>query len=174
MTPNQYQEAALAKEADQTVIRQRVYNSGTTATRLENGLRGLTNEVGEIADIVKGWLEYGKPLNTVGLLEECGDVLWRTCQILRAVGMTMEQAMEANLAKLGIRYKDRCTDAEAANRNTEAELAAVATSAKQCNRCDGTGIFRWQEKDGPEEFHLACTSCDGTGARNPQATKNPS
>lgn len=125
MTPNEYMELALSKEADQEKIRRRVAAYGTQATRLENGLRGLTNEVGELADVVKGWLEYGRPLDTSNVLEECGDVLWRTSQILRAVGMTLEQAMGANLRKLSIRYEGRCTDEEANNRNLEAEREAL-------------------------------------------------
>jgi len=129
MTPNEYQELAMSKEADQEAIRQRVYSHGIQATRLENGLRGLTDEVGELAGAVKAWLEYGKPLDVSNVLEECGDVLWRTAQILLAIDCSMGQAMEANLRKLSVRYEGRCTDSEAANRNLKAERQAILSAS---------------------------------------------
>lgn len=125
LTSNEYQAFALSKEADQEAINARRVSYGVKACRLENGLRGLTDEVGELAGQVKGWIEYGRPLDEHNILEECGDVLWRTSQILAAVGYTLEQAMRANLGKLAVRYAGRCNDAEANNRNLEAERTSL-------------------------------------------------
>lgn len=125
MAPNEYQDRALAKEADQETIRQRVYSKGVQATRLQNGLTGLTDEVGELAGAVKGWLEYGRTLDETNILEECGDVLWRTCQILRGIDKTLDDAMTANLRKLDARYKAACVDHVEADRNREAEREAL-------------------------------------------------
>ena len=130
MGPNDYQQRALAKEANQERIRDHVYRQGVKATRFSNGIRGLTDEVGELADLEKRWLEYqGKEPTQVQVLEECGDVLWRVSQILASFGLTLDQAMEANLAKLeGVRYKvGICNPHDAAeeNRNREAEAMVV-------------------------------------------------
>lgn len=151
MSPNEYQIKAMEKEADQEKIRQRIYAAGVIATRLENGLRGLTNEVGELADAVKGWLEYGRDLNRVNILEEVGDVLWRSCQILKAVGFTLEDAMEANLRKLGVRFEGRAGDHTEADRDREAELAAMI---RICPACEGSG---WKG------LFKECKNCNGTG-----------
>lgn len=125
MTPNEYQTLALAKEKDQLQVFERFILGGTTAMRMQNGFNGLANEVGELAEIIKKWIEYGRPLDTTALIEEVGDCLWRLCQISKAGGFTLETAMLANLRKLDIRYKDRCTDEEAVNRNLEAERKSL-------------------------------------------------
>lgn len=125
LTPNEYMTLALAKEADQGKIRERIFAIGIQATRMDNGLRGLTDEVGELAGAVKGWLEYGRPLDTQDILEECGDVLWRTSQILLAAGYTLEEAMKANLRKLNVRFKGAATDHAEEDRNREAEREAL-------------------------------------------------
>ncbi len=41
-----------------------------------HGLLGLISEAGEIADLFKRAVAYGKPIDPVHLLEECGDVMW--------------------------------------------------------------------------------------------------
>lgn len=125
MNGNEYMVLALKKEASQTKIRERIYAAGIQATRMDNGLRGLMDEVGELAGAVKGWLEYGRPLDTQNILEECGDVLWRTSQILLAAGYTLEEAMKANLRKLNVRFETACVDHAEADRNREAERAAL-------------------------------------------------
>lgn len=128
MTPNHYQRLALSKEADQEVIRQRIYDSGVNATRIENGLRGLVDECGELAGAVKRWLEYGGELDINNIKEEAGDALWRLSQILKAVDITLEEAMEANLRKLKVRYGDGiCEPAKAAEaaRDRDAERDAL-------------------------------------------------
>lgn len=131
MKPNDYQDRALSKEADQYEIHLYVAESSPeAATRFTNGLVGLVDEVGELSALRKRWLEYqqGVPKQE-DVLEECGDVIWRVSQILRAFDLTLEQAMRANLAKLEkVRYKDnKCNPIEAAeeNRNREAEMNEV-------------------------------------------------
>lgn len=125
MQPNEYMKAALAKEADQERIYRRRVELGVPMSRLENGLRGLENEVGELADIVKGVVEYGRPLDPIHVIEECGDALWRISQVLASVGGTLEGAMAANLRKLAVRFKDQCVDHTEADRLRAAERAAL-------------------------------------------------
>lgn len=131
MTPNEYQRMALSKEADQEKIRQRIESHGVFATRLENAFRGLANEVGELSELLKNWLEYGRPITyaeiKTAVLEEGGDFLWRTSQLLAACGWTLEDAMAANLRKLNIRYEAGFTEQEAepTHRDKSAERAAL-------------------------------------------------
>lgn len=130
MSPNQYQELAMQKEADQKVIYNRLVEAGVFASRLHNGVRGLSDEVGELNACLKSWIEYGKPLNLDNVLEECGDVLWRTAQILTTVGYTLQEALEANLRKLNVRYEEGFTEKEANNRNLEAEATTLQSAVK--------------------------------------------
>lgn len=131
MTPNQYQVLALQTEAPQEPIRERIYQAGVQATRLEGAARGLSDEAGELSGAVKRWLEYGRPLDRTNVVEECGDVMWRVCQALKAVDATLEDAMIANLRKLAIRYNEGYTDHRAAdeNRDRKGEAQAVAETA---------------------------------------------
>lgn len=131
ITPNEYQQRAMKKEADQYAIHKFVNEAFPgIATRFTNGLVGLVDEVGELAALRKKWLEYRQDMpKKEEVLEECGDVLWRVSQILKAFNLTLEQAMEANLAKLEkVRYKDTvCNphDAAESNRNREEEMNEV-------------------------------------------------
>lgn len=130
MTPNGYQQLALRTMADQNLIRQRIYELGPKATQLDNAVRGLSDEVGEINNLVKKHLEYGQDLDTTNLLEEAGDALWRLAQLLDAAGMTIEMAMHSNIKKLMVRYPDGYSDVLAANRDLEAEKVAVEKGGK--------------------------------------------
>lgn len=131
MNPNEYQQLALSTEADQEKILNRLYRMGTQGIRLDNGGRGLADDAGEVNGVIKRYIEYGEPLDTAGLLEECGDCLWRICQVLAAAGLTLEQCMDANLAKLKVRYQGEYADKKAweANRNRSAERKELCNQA---------------------------------------------
>lgn len=81
---------------------------------------GLTTEAGEVADILKRHLFYGEPLIKEEILEEAGDTLWYLVLALSAVGLTLDQVMEANMEKLKIRYASGKR-----KRNEEAEGKAI-------------------------------------------------
>lgn len=137
MNPNEYQQAALTKMADQSLIQQRLASLSPKAVQLDNGTRGIGEEAGECLAVAKRHLEYGKPLDRDRLIDECGDVLWRVAQTLDAVGSTLEEAMEKNLLKLGVRYQAGFTEREAADENRDrvaeakAQLEAELANAEQ-------------------------------------------
>jgi NTP pyrophosphatase (non-canonical NTP hydrolase) len=134
MRPNEYQDLAMRTEADQAEILRRLLTLGPAAMRLLNGVVGLCNDAGEVCTQVKRHVEYGAALDRVAVLEDCGDVLWRLCQVLGAAGWTLEEAMEANLRKLRARYPDGFTDADALKRNAAAELTAMLNVGEVVNR----------------------------------------
>ncbi len=121
MTPNEYQSLAMRTMADQQTIMNRLTVQGV---QLDTGLRGLCDEVGEIASLIKKHNEYGQPLNLDGLKEEVGDALWRLAQICDAGGFTIEDAMKGNIRKLKIRYPEKYTDERAADENRDREAEA--------------------------------------------------
>lgn len=137
MKANDYQNMAMESEADQEQLCEWRYQQGENATRIQNGLNGLVDEVGELASAVKKWLEYQVPggLDTNNMKEEVGDCLWRLSQIAKGCGFTLEEAMVANLQKLKIRYKDGFTKEEAAeeNRNRQAEAEVMEKPLPKIN-----------------------------------------
>lgn len=142
MTPDEYQRAALRTQADQRKVLERLVSLGPSAMQLDNAIRGMCNDVGEVADLVKDYIEYGKPLDRAHLLEELGDVCWRVAQACQAAGFTMGEALEANIRKLSVRYPEKYTNELAANRDRAAERKAVAVSG-----CDGVNFLH--DKQGP-------------------------
>ncbi len=89
--------------------------------RLLHGVLTAVTESGELADQVKKHLYYGKPLDKVNILEEAGDILWGGALVLEAAGLTLEEAMERNVAKLKTRYPEKFEAAKAIERDLDAE-----------------------------------------------------
>jgi NTP pyrophosphatase (non-canonical NTP hydrolase) len=67
---------------------------------------GLTAESGEFADFIKKWLYHGHELDESKLLLELGDILWYANRAAFALGLTLEDVMQANSDKLRKRYPD--------------------------------------------------------------------
>ena len=88
---------------------------------------GVCTESGELLDAVKKHVFYGKPLDTVNLVEEVGDILWYLSLLENAIDWPnlLDVAMEKNVAKLRKRYGDKFTESGAINRNTEAERSIL-------------------------------------------------
>lgn len=87
---------------------------------------GITSEAGEIADLVKKHYAYDKPLDIPALLGEIGDQVWFLNLLVSELGLTWDQVLEANIAKLEKRYPNLRFDAvHATQRDTAAEDRAV-------------------------------------------------
>lgn len=76
------------------------------AGRLINGLMGLNGEAGEAIDILKKHLFQGHDLDRVHLAKELGDVAWYLAVTADALGYSLEEILEMNVAKLRERYPD--------------------------------------------------------------------
>jgi NTP pyrophosphatase (non-canonical NTP hydrolase) len=171
MSPNEYSNLALRSEADQREILARLVRLGPQAMRLDNGARGLAGDAGEVSSAVMRYIEYGQPLDRTNLIEEVGDCLWRLAQICAAADFTMEDAMQANLAKLSARYPEGYSDERAANRDTDQERRAVQSGIEEwgglplepCRYCRMRGGVQFLRDDGPEGKTspqiVRCTRC---------------
>lgn len=89
--------------------------------RILHAQLGIETESGEISDAIKKYLIYGKPLDNINLIEECGDLLWYLSLMLEALSSSFEEAMEKNIAKLKVRYPNKFTTENALNRNLNLE-----------------------------------------------------
>lgn len=85
----------------------RTWKSDQTQTeQLANAAMGLAGEAGEVCDYIKKVLFQGHELNTRKVVEEVGDVLFYAAAILSAMGEELDEAAQANIAKLLNRYPE--------------------------------------------------------------------
>ena len=66
---------------------------------------GVVGEAGELIDAVKKHVIYNKPLDIENVIEELGDIEFYMEGLRQEVGVTREQCLQANIDKLGVRYK---------------------------------------------------------------------
>src|SRR5262249_12605893 len=100
-------------------VKERLQDTGTV--RLLHAMIGLCTESGEIQDQLKKHIFYGKPIDTTNLVEEMGDLFWYLGIMANTLGVSFEEIMAKNNAKLRARYGDKFTETAALNRNLNAE-----------------------------------------------------
>ena len=66
---------------------------------------GVSGEAGELLDAVKKAVIYRKPLNRANVIEELGDLEFYMEGLRQSLGITREDCIEANIAKLADRYR---------------------------------------------------------------------
>ena len=138
MSPNEYQRLAERTECNQSEAAFRLSGANLTPgepdslipVRLNHSVIGLTGEVGELASAVEKWVYYGQPLDPTNVAEEIGDCIWYLALACNALGVSMQEIMEANIRKLRVRYPEKYEDvlAEEKNRRRQEEVAAVRNS----------------------------------------------
>lgn len=143
MNANEYQQLAKRTMANQDVVGQRIEAirngdwtfSGKVAHPIQvlHSVTGLAGEVGELAGAVERWLWYNQQLDVANIKEELGDCFWYIAELCNALGFSMEQVMEANIAKLRKRFPDKYSDdlAKEENRNRVEEMDAVKEQTGQ-------------------------------------------
>lgn len=83
---------------------------------LEHMALGVAGEAGEIVDAIKKHTCYNKEIDVKHVIEEVGDMLFYLTGIANILGFDLDDAVEANIAKLNKRYAQSFTDAEASAR----------------------------------------------------------
>ena len=106
MTINEYQKLAM------TTLNPELSEKDV----LINGVMGLCGESGEAIDIVKKWLAQGHELDREKLKKELGDICWYLAETATALGLSLEDVMEANIEKLRKRYPRGFDAARSVNR----------------------------------------------------------
>lgn len=77
---------------------------------------GLAGESGEIAEKVKKWLRGDKELDKQALLMELGDPLWYIASLADDLGFTLQDVVDANVAKLASRKERGVVKGDGDNR----------------------------------------------------------
>ena len=65
---------------------------------------GISGEAGELLDAVKKVSIYNKPVDIANIIEELGDLEFYMEGLRQGLGITREETLEANIAKLSVRY----------------------------------------------------------------------
>lgn len=105
-----------------------IYLDGACQTRFLHAVLGLTTETGELTDLLKKWLFYGRRFSVDQVVEELGDLLWYTGILMDELGITPEEVMAANIAKLRERYPQSFDEDQANSRDLAAESQALLES----------------------------------------------
>lgn len=72
-----------------------------------HSILGISGECGEILDAIKKHVIYGKPLDRENLVEELGDMEFYMEHLRKLNGITREETIAANVAKLANKAKER-------------------------------------------------------------------
>ena len=123
MNDQDYMKLALRTESTPDFVTET--SSENNLSRTLHGSIGLCTEVGELQDAIKKHMIYGKDLDNVNIIEECGDILWYLALVLDSVGSDLTDAKERNIRKLSVRFPEKFTQDQALVRDLDAERAEL-------------------------------------------------
>lgn len=105
------------------------------AIMVYHGMIGMITEAVEIAQALVMGLRGEGPIDTVNVLEECGDVQWYQASIYKALGVDFAHVGKVNIAKLEKRFggKFDAFRAQQENRNLGAERKILEAGAVKTN-----------------------------------------
>ena len=106
LTANDYQRMAMRTAGEYA----------TPMDMMRNAVYGLNGETGEVIDILKKHEFQGHVLDKQKLADELGDVLWYCALMAEAIGTTLQDVMQGNIAKLVERYPEGFDKARSVNR----------------------------------------------------------
>lgn len=82
---------------------------------------GMATEVGELQDIYKKKLAYGKEIDEVNEKEEIGDLMWYIANHCKSKGWDLGEILQTNINKLKARYPERFDADRALTRDLDKE-----------------------------------------------------
>ena len=134
MTNEEYIKEVLKTESvDIDAIQERLRKP--QVLRLLHAAKGMVTEAGELLDMLKKHIFYGRDLDLVNVEEEVGDSFWYAAlavDALREMGhdTSIEQIQEKNIAKLKKRYGKKFSEQAALNRDLDGERKILEDGSK--------------------------------------------
>ncbi len=92
-----------------------------TKCDLWHAATGIVGEAGELIDAIKKNVVYNKPLDRENVIEELGDLEFYMEQLRQRLGITREECLDANIAKLAKRYEGLTYSDKAAQERKDKE-----------------------------------------------------
>lgn len=86
---------------------------------LNHSALGIAGEAGEVVDILKKYVIYGKPLDRAKLVEELGDLLFYLDALVDDIGSNWDEVRQVNYDKLRARYPSGYSDSAAIARKDQ-------------------------------------------------------
>lgn len=106
--------------------------TGKTCAQLESTLMdnihmtyGILTEGGELADVFKKHIAYGKEIDWVNVKEELGDLLFYIASFCRINDLDLDEIIKTNMKKLESRYPEKFTQYHANNRDLDKERSIL-------------------------------------------------
>jgi NTP pyrophosphatase (non-canonical NTP hydrolase) len=116
--------------------------TNTISEVLVHGMIGVSTEAGELLDVAKKAMIYGKTPDLVNVKEELGDLLWYIGLMCIDLNCTFEELFDMNWEKLKLRYeKGKFSEDSALNRNLAAERVALETQDLTAIHYRNTGSY---------------------------------
>lgn len=82
---------------------------------------GISTESGEVSDIMKKYIFYGKEIDKTNFKEELGDLFWYIGLACRTLDISFEEVWITNINKLKARYGNKFSEEKALNRDLDLE-----------------------------------------------------
>ncbi len=125
MTNEEYVELAGNTDCNYQSVQNRLGVITMDGAQLLHAAIGLATESGEILDVFKKSIFYGKDIDVTNLKEEIGDIFWYVSRMCEVLDISFEEVMRTNIAKLKARYGEKFSEEKAVTRNLEAERAIL-------------------------------------------------
>lgn len=94
-------------------------STATDEYNLNHAALGIAGEAGEVVDLVKKHVIYGKPLDRAKLIEELGDLLFYLDALVDDIGSSWDEIRDVNYNKLNARYPEGYSDKAAIERRDQ-------------------------------------------------------
>lgn len=114
----------MAEQTESPITPELIQRLAANARLLHGGI-GLATEAGEYLDRLKKEIYYNGTSDPTNQMEELGDILWYIALICNDLGITIEDCMKRNIAKLRKRYPNKFTEYDAEHRDLDAERAIL-------------------------------------------------
>ncbi len=118
-TMKQFTQDALRTEPDYQAAMERL-QSVRTMRLLHAGI-GMATEAGELLDMLKRHIFYGKPIDATNAIEEIGDSTWYERIACDELAVEYMEMVAINVRKLRARFPGKFTEDAAINRDLPAE-----------------------------------------------------
>jgi NTP pyrophosphatase (non-canonical NTP hydrolase) len=123
-------DGSMILSADADECAQHALREDATIELLHAGL-GLATEAGEFLSPIFDLIFQGLELDAVNVGEEIGDSLWYLAKACKFTGTTLELEQVRNIAKLAKRFPQKFTDADALQRDLDAERKTLEAPIKK-------------------------------------------
>jgi len=98
---------------------------GTIEEQLTHAALGIAGEAGEIVELLKKRVIYGKPLDISEVIKEIGDLRFYLEALANTLDISDQEILQANANKLSARYKELTYSSQAALERIDVGLAVA-------------------------------------------------